>query len=261
VHFAENVAAAERAWGKHVADGTCLHALSPTILERAYGEATARGLQGAWLTLDADVVRDVMRRVEDRAVRFAVFEAHSTRASDRGPHAAQFDNGPIVDEILALRYERARLLGFRNSAELTVEGSGDSPDGLERRLLERNAEVRPLALDELGRLWAQAKASHGLKAIRPWDLAFYAEALGLGADAAIAAAAAIERELFDLRMHRDFVPARMSSKLRSQVFDTLAQVRKEVAVLASPPWDRSACGFLEVFGGAPRGRPSTGVET
>ena len=43
-----------------------------------------------------------------------------TRASDQGPHAGQWDNTPLMDEILALRHEAASLAGFANFAEYSL---------------------------------------------------------------------------------------------------------------------------------------------
>jgi Zn-dependent oligopeptidase len=200
-----------------------------------------------------------MRHVEERTVRFALFEAHSTRASDRGPLAGQSDNGPILEDILALRHEQARLLGFRSHADVLAACEVGSADNLERLLLERNAVVRPGALQELDRAFALSKASGGAKGFRPWDLAYYAEKLELPPGCGLATVASIERELFDLRVHRDYVPADKSSKLRSHVFDTLAQVRREVSVLAWPPWDRSANSFVDLFADGADGPDGAGA--
>ena len=49
-----------------------------------------------------------------------LYEAYHTRASDRGPHAGQWDNGQVMERILALRHELAQLLGFANYAERSL---------------------------------------------------------------------------------------------------------------------------------------------
>ena len=54
---------------------------------------------------------------EIEALRHEVYEAYVTRASELGPQAGQFDNQPVMAEILALRHEAARLIGFANYAE------------------------------------------------------------------------------------------------------------------------------------------------
>ena len=61
-----------------------------------------------------------MTYADDRGLREEVYTAYCTRASDQGPNAGQFDNGPVMAEILELRHELAGLLGYRNFAELSL---------------------------------------------------------------------------------------------------------------------------------------------
>jgi Zn-dependent oligopeptidase len=61
-----------------------------------------------------------MTYADDAALRREVYEAYTTRASELGPHAGQWDNGAIMDELLALRHEQAQLLGFANYAERSL---------------------------------------------------------------------------------------------------------------------------------------------
>jgi Zn-dependent oligopeptidase len=205
------------------------------------------------LTLDGQAVDEVMRRADDRELRRKVYEAYTTRASDRGPLAGRFDNGPVIDEIVALRHERATLLGFRSHPDaLAKNHPAGSADEAERLLLELNARVRPSAQAELEEIWTLAKSRDGIKGFRPWDLAYYAERLAAArpgfAPTALEIVREIEIALFDLRLHRDYVPADRASKLRPYVLDTFAQARREVSVLPPPPWDRSACALVEIFG-------------
>ena len=62
----------------------------------------------------------VMTYADDRDLRFEVYQAYGTRASDQGPHAGQWDNGEVMERILALRHELAQLLGFANYAERSL---------------------------------------------------------------------------------------------------------------------------------------------
>jgi oligopeptidase A len=135
-------------------------------------------LDGLRLTLDSPSYETVLRGADDRALRHELYESFTTRASDRGPLAGRFDNGPIIDAILALRHEQARLLGFPNYAEISKLAEGArSVDDVERFLLELNARVRPRAQAELEEVWKFAKARDGLKGFRPWDLPYYSERL------------------------------------------------------------------------------------
>jgi oligopeptidase A len=251
--FSKNVQGAVSIWTKDIVDPGKLAGMPRVATEEAGRRAKRDGVEGFRLTLDPPMVEAVMRHATDREMRREMYEAHTTRASDRGPHAGRFDNGPIVDEVLSLRHERANHLGFRSHAD-TMAGAhaSGSADGAERFLLELNARVRPQAQAELEAVWSFAKSRDGIKGFRPWDLPYYAESLVRErpefCPSALATIREIERALFDLRIHRDYVPVERASKLRSHVLDTFAQVRREVSLLPPPPWDRTASSLLEIFG-------------
>jgi len=61
-----------------------------------------------------------MSYADDRALREEMYIAYATRASDQGPNAGEFDNTPLMGQILALRHELAQLLGFENYAERSL---------------------------------------------------------------------------------------------------------------------------------------------
>jgi Zn-dependent oligopeptidase len=280
--FSKNVVHAVEAWSKHVVDEMKLAGIPHRAKERARQSARDHNLDGFRLTIDSKTYQAVMRHADDREVRREVYEAYSTLASDRGPMAGRFDNGPLIDEILACRHEAGQLVGFPSYADaLAGMQMASSADDAERFLLELNARVRPRAQAELQGVWALAKARDGIKGFRPWDLPYYSEKLSetkrgfadeepgeplpapmleylsthRGSRSALATIGDIELALFDLRLHRDYVPAERSTRLRSQVLDTFAQVRRQVSLLPPPPWDRSANRLVDVFG---EGR--TGVE-
>jgi oligopeptidase A len=251
--FSKNVQDAVAAWTKDVVVEGRLAGMPKVAIEEARRRAALDKVDGFRLTLAPPMVDAVMRHAHDRELRREVYEANATRASDRGPHAGRYDNGSIIDEVLSLRHERASLLGFRSHADAMAKTHlSGAADGAERFLLELNARVRPGAQAELDEIWAFAKSKDGIKGFRPWDLAYYAECLTRHnpgfCPSALATVREIELALFDLRLHRDYVPADRASKLRSQVLDAFAQARREVSLLPPPPWDRSACGLLEIFG-------------
>jgi oligopeptidase A len=259
--FQDNVVDSVKAWKKHVVEAERLEGMSAHAQAVARADAQAQHLDGFLLSLDPSRYEAVLQGADDRALRHELFESYTTRASDRGPLAGRFDNGPIVDDILALRHEQSRLLGFPNYAELRLQTTRkESADQVERGLLELKAEVQPQARAELEEAWKLAKATDGLKGFRPWDLPYYLEKLkrqraGVcegetrqAVDAALRSLHDIEWALFDLRVHRDYVPAERASRLRCHVLDTIAQVRREVSVLPPPPWDRRASSFLDAFG-------------
>jgi oligopeptidase A len=120
----------------------------------------------------------VITYADDRELRRELYEAYATRASDRGPLAGKHDNTALMDEILALRHEEAKLLGYGNFAEVSLQTKmADTPDEIEAFLLDLNKRARPRALAELDELRRFASQLHGLTDLQPWDTAYYSEKL------------------------------------------------------------------------------------
>lgn len=176
--FESQLMDAIEAFGLHVEDPDRLRGMPAAAQAAARAKAEARGLPGAWLTLDFPSFDAVITHVDDRALREQLYTAYATRASDQGPLAGQYDNGPLMAEILALRHEEAALLGFANYAEVSLATKmAESPDAVERFLLDLARRARPRAEAELAELQAFARERDGLDALRPWDLAYYGEKL------------------------------------------------------------------------------------
>ena len=179
--FQENVIDSVKAWHKEVTDETRLAGMTSHGKALARERAKAAGLPGYLLTMDLPGYDAVARYADDRDLRREVYEAFATRASDRGPLAGRFDNGPLVEETLALRHELARLLGFVNYAEVSLQTKmAESPDEAEKFLIDLNRRVRPRALAELDEVRAFARGRDGLDELCPWDMAYYAEKLKAG---------------------------------------------------------------------------------
>jgi oligopeptidase A len=176
--FAENVLDATNAWHKHITDEAALAGLPAAAKALARHEAESRGLDGWVLTLDFPSFEPVMKHARDRALRREVYEAYSTRASDQGPHAGKWDNTAVMDEILALRHEQARLLGFGSYAELSLAPKmardTDAVMGFLRDLAER---ALPQARAELQQLRDFARETDSQDDLAPWDLMYYGEQL------------------------------------------------------------------------------------
>lgn len=89
----------------------------------------------------------------------------------------------------------------------------------------------------------------------PLPAALFSDLLEARARSAhLRAALSLELLLFDLRVHRDFVPAEKNTQLRDQVLDTFMQVRREQSVLPLPYWTRVANSCLPLFAGDEAGR-------
>ncbi|WP_428311924.1 M3 family metallopeptidase [Hydrocarboniphaga sp.] len=176
--FEEHLMDAIQAFGKHVTDEAVLAGMTEAAKSQARDKAKAKGLDGWLLTLDFPSFDAVISYSTNRELRHELYTAFTTRASDQGPQAGQFDNGPLMKEILALRHEEAQLLGFKHYAELSLATKmADSADEVEQFLLDLARRAKPQAQAELDELRAYAKKLDGLDDLQPWDTAFYSEKL------------------------------------------------------------------------------------
>jgi len=118
-----------------------------------------------------------MQYAEDRNLRRRMHEAYSTRASDLGG-TPDWSNGPLLLRILALRHEAARLLGYRNYAEVSlVPKMAQHPDEVIEFLRDLARRAKPFAQRDFAELASFAKDHLGLATLEPWDLAYASEKL------------------------------------------------------------------------------------
>jgi peptidyl-dipeptidase Dcp len=151
-----------------VDDPATLDGLTPGELSAAATAAQARGLEGRHLlTLVLPTAHPHLASLTDRDLRRRLSEAQRSRGSRGGEH----DTRATALDILQLRAERARLLGFDNhAASVTADNTAGTPQAV-RSLLERlavpaarNARAEQDAMSELAGF-----------PVEPWDWPFYAE--------------------------------------------------------------------------------------
>jgi oligopeptidase A len=176
--FEENLLDATNAWSKQITDESELAGLPPSAKDLARQTAEQRDLQGWLLTLDFPSYYPVLTYADDRGLRRELYEAYHTRASERGPHAGQFDNTAAMERILALRHELAQLLGFSNYAERSLaKKMARSTADVVAFLEDLARRSRPQAEREMAELTAFARERDGLEALEAWDVAYYSEKL------------------------------------------------------------------------------------
>ena len=175
--FEENVGKAME-WKKHVTDPKVVTGIPEDVLEGAKEKAKALGKEGWIFGLDGATHSSILGFADNAKLREEFYLAWVTRASDRGPTAHQFDNGKLMEETLALRHEEARMLGFKNYAELSVE-TKMAPDGASvmRFLVDLNARAHNAAHKDSEALKAFAREKFGVTHLDPWDYGYYSEKL------------------------------------------------------------------------------------
>ena len=107
-------------WDKVITDEQALSGLPESALLAAKASAESKGVEGYRFTLEFPSYLPVMTYCENRSLREEMYRAFTTRASDQGPNAGKWDNSAIMQEILTLRYELAKLLGFETYADLSL---------------------------------------------------------------------------------------------------------------------------------------------
>lgn len=174
--FENNILDAVHHYQLPILDEARLDGLPAHTKAHAKTKAQELNLPGWVLTLDAPCYLAVMTYANDRALRQEYYYAYVTRASEIGPSAGQYDNTPIMNEILALRHEEAQMLGFANFAALSIATKmAQSTKQVRDFLLDLSRRAHPQALKEYQLLQVFAKTTYGWADIQPWDIAFLSE--------------------------------------------------------------------------------------
>ena len=176
--FSNNVLDATQGWTKLVSDEAELAGLPQSVLAAARQLAEQKGQQGWLFTLDIPSYLPVMMYADNRELRAELYEAFTTRASDQGPNAGKWDNSAIMTELLTLRRELAKLLGFGNYAELSLATKmAEKTEQVVGFLTDLAAKSLPQGKAELEEIRTFAAEHHGQRELAAWDLPYYAEKL------------------------------------------------------------------------------------
>ena len=174
--YSNNVLDATMGWSKLITEESELAGMPESALAAAQAQAEAKQQQGWLLTLDIPSYLPVMTYCDNQALREEMYRAYSTRASDQGPNAGKWDNGPLIEEELALRHEIAQLLGFGSFAEKSLATKmAESTDQVIGFLNDLADRAQPQGQRELAQLREFAQQHYGVSDLQPWDITWYAE--------------------------------------------------------------------------------------
>ena len=181
--FSENLLDATNAHTEWITDEAALAGIPEDTRAAARAAAEKDGKTGWKLTLHMPSYLPVMQYADDRALRARMYRAYATRASEfgaakDGDGRVKWDNGPLIGRILALRAEEAKLLGYRDYAEVSlVPKMADSPAQALAFLRELAAKAKPFAERDLAELTAFARDELALHPLEAWDVAYASEKL------------------------------------------------------------------------------------
>jgi len=174
--FSDNLLDATNAWSHTVTDKAEVAGLPEDALAAALAAAKADGETGWKFTLHAPSYMPVMQYADNRSLRERMYRAYVTRASEFGD--PKFDNTPLIAEIVRLRLEMARLLGFRSYAEYSLEPKmAETPEQVLGFLRELAMRAKPYAERDLAELCDFSRKELGMTKLEAWDVAYASEKL------------------------------------------------------------------------------------
>ena len=174
--FSNNVLDATMGWEKIVTDENQLKGLPESALQAAKQSAQNKGVEGYRFTLEIPSYLPVMTYCENRRLREEMYRAFVTRASEQGPNAGKWDNSAVMEEILTLRVELAKLLGFEHYTDLSLATKmAENPQQVFDFLENLAVRCKPQGEKELAELEEFCKMTENVTALEPWDITFYSE--------------------------------------------------------------------------------------
>ena len=173
LQFGQNVLAETNNYFKHITDEKELAGIPEAILEQYREEAKERNLDGFVVTLQYPSFLPLMTYAENRELRKQLALANGKKSFQNN----EFDNQNLIKEIISLKQEKAKLLGYENYADYVLEERmAKSPAQVKSFLNELLEKAKPYAEKEVEELKKFAKAD-GIEAMESYDHTFYAERL------------------------------------------------------------------------------------
>jgi peptidyl-dipeptidase Dcp len=205
--FSQNVLADEKSYQLVLEDEDTLRGLPDFVRQGAAEAASARDLPGKHvITLSRASIEPFLEFSQRRDLREKAYKAYIAR----GETAGATDNRPLIREILTLRAERAKLMGFETYAAFQIADAMAKTPGHARRLLEDVwTRAKDRAEQERAALQAIAQGDGHNEPLAAWDWHHYAE----------------RRRNTEFRLDgRELMPYFELSNMIAAVFDTAHQL-------------------------------------
>jgi peptidyl-dipeptidase Dcp len=169
--FTQNLLADERGWHMPIDD---LAGLPDFVVASARAAAEERGLDGYVITLSRSLIVPFLQFSDRRDLRERAYTAWTARGANGG----DTDNRAIAAEVLELRDERAKLLGYDTFADYKLETEmAGTPQAVRDLLMQVWEPARAKALTDAEKLAAMLHADGQRGPLQPWDWRYYAEKL------------------------------------------------------------------------------------
>ena len=175
--FEEHLLDATNAFSYYSTNEQELAGLPNDVLAMARAAAEAEGKSGWKFTLHMPSYLPVMQYADTRALRETFYKAYVTRASELGDKP-EWDNTALINRIVILRQEAARLLGFKNYGEVSLQPKmAETPAQVLDFLNELAQRAKPYAERDMAELKEFASRELNLLDLQAWDIAWVSEKL------------------------------------------------------------------------------------
>lgn len=171
IQFNRNLLKATNEFTVTVYDKADLAGLPESSVAQAAEEARKRGLDGLWVfTLHAPSRLPVLQSADNRGLREAIYKGYTSLAS-----FGENSNMPVISEIVKLRDQKAKIMGFDNFAQMmTSRVMAKTPEAASDLLLSVFEPAVERSREEVKDMQAYVDAHGGGFKIAPWDYYYYA---------------------------------------------------------------------------------------
>lgn len=173
VKFGENVLKEENKFELVIDRKEDLEGLPEAVIQEAYETAKERGKEGKWVfTIKKPSLIPFLQYSPNRELREKIFRAYI----NRGNNNDELDNKKIISRIIALRVEKAKLLGYKSHAHLILEENmAKTPEKVYELLKKIWEPALKVAKKEAKELQEMIYKEGNKFKLEPWDWWYYAE--------------------------------------------------------------------------------------
>jgi peptidyl-dipeptidase Dcp len=172
LEFSKNSLKATNMYELIISDKSRLAGIPDNALEEAQAKARAKDKAGWLFTIDYPTFNAVLTNATDRKLREELWRAYQSKCT-----TGEFENNSNIKKIVELRYERAKLLGYKTHADFVLEERmALHPEKVMEFLLELKDRALPFAKKEIAQLQELARQD-GIEQVMHWDVFYYREKL------------------------------------------------------------------------------------
>ncbi len=175
--FAQNIQDATDAFGIYFDDAAPLAGIPEDSIAMFAAAAQSEGKTGYKIGLQIPHYLAVIQYADNRELREQIYRAYVTRASELSDEG-KFDNTANIDRTLENALKTAKLLGFKNYAELSLATKmADTPEQVLNFLHDLARRAKPFAEKDFAEIKAFARENLNIEDPQSWDLSYAAEKL------------------------------------------------------------------------------------